>query len=149
MAHPKPRKWKPRNPEKYVGDVNNIIARSSWEVKFMNYCDTHPEVLKYSSEELVIPYISPVDGRPHRYFVDFIMLVKTRTGELKRIAVEIKPLAQTIPPNTQARTSKQRARVINEAMTYSVNQAKWEAARAFCEKRGMSFIVLTEKELNV
>ena len=149
MAHPKPRKWKPRNPEKYVGDVNNIIARSSWEVKFMNYCDTHPEVLKYSSEELVIPYISPVDGRPHRYFVDFIMLVKTRTGELKRIAVEIKPLAQTMPPNTQARTSKQRARVINEAMTYSINQAKWEAARAFCEKRGMSFIVLTEKELNV
>ncbi len=149
MAHPKPRKWRPKNPEKYVGDVNNIIARSSWEVKFMNYCDSHPEVLKYSSEELVIPYISPLDGRPHRYFVDFIILVKTKTGELKRIAVEIKPLAQCFPPNIQAKTAKQRARLLNESATYHVNQAKWAAAREFCRKRGMSFEVLTERELNV
>lgn len=115
----------------------------------MNYCDSHPEVLKYSSEELVIPYISPIDNRPHRYFVDFVILVKTRTGELKRMAIEIKPLAQTMPPNMQAKTAKQKTRAINEAMTYSVNQAKWAAARAFCQKRGMEFAVLTERELNV
>ena len=122
MAHPRPRKWKPRNPEKYVGDVNNIVARSSWEIKFMNYCDSHPEVLKYSSEELVIPYISPLDNRPHRYFVDFVILVKTRTGELKRMAIEIKPLAQTMPPNMQARTAKQKTRVINEAMRQMMSE---------------------------
>ena len=147
MAHPKPRKWRPKHPEKYVGDVNNIIARSSWEVKFMNYCDTHPEILKYTSEELVIPYLSPVDNAVHRYFVDFLILVKTQSGELKRYAVEVKPYEQTLPPTLQPKNRKQRIRLINESMTYQVNQAKWEAARLFCRKKGLEFVVLTEKEL--
>lgn len=147
MAHPKPRKWKPKNPEKYVGDVNNIIARSSWEIKFMNYCDTHPEVIKYASEELIIPYYNPVDQKMHRYFVDFVILVQTKSGEYKKFAVEIKPYAQTLPPKGAPKTAKQRTRFINETVTHETNQAKWRAAKEFCRKRDMEFIVLTEKEL--
>ncbi len=148
MTRPKPRKWFPKNPEKYVGDVSNIIARSSWEVKFLNYCDTHPEILKYSSEELVIPYVSPVDGKLHRYFVDFLIAVKTKTGEIKRYAVEVKPYYQTEPPQPiKTNSKKQRQRLIEETMTFGVNQAKWKAAKEFCQKRGMDFVVITEKEL--
>lgn len=147
MAHPKPRRWIPKHPEKYVGDVNNIIARSSWEIKFLNYCDTHPEIIKYASEELVIPYISPVDGKPHRYFVDFVILVRTKSGEMKKFAVEVKPYAQTLPPTLQPKNSKQRMRLINEVTTYSVNQAKWIAAEQYCRKKNMEFVILTEKQL--
>lgn len=144
-GHPKPRRWFPKNPEKYVGDVNNIISRSQWETKFMNWCDNNPAVLKYGSEELVVNYQSPVDGRMHRYFVDFIILVKTRQGELKRYAVEIKPEAQTLPPKPQ----RNKKHMLEESMTYQVNQAKWKAADAFCNRKGMEFIVLTEKHLKV
>lgn len=144
-GHPKPRRWFPKNPEKYVGDVNNIISRSQWETKFMNWCDNNPAVLKYGSEELVVNYQSPIDGRMHRYFVDFIILVKTRQGELKRYAVEIKPEAQTLPPKPQ----RNKKRMLEESMTYQVNQAKWKAADAFCNRKGMEFIVLTEKHLKV
>ena len=147
MAHPKPRKWVPKHPEKYVGNLHNIVARSSWEVKFLNYCDNHPEILKYASEELVIPYFSPVDQRWHRYYVDFVMLVRTKSGEIKRFAVEVKPFAQTQMPTLQPKNSKQRMRLINEISTYAVNQAKWKAAQDFCGKKDMEFVVITEKEL--
>lgn len=142
---PKPKKWFPKNPEKYVGDVNNIISRSSWETKFLNWCDANPGVLKYASEELVIPYISPVDGKQHRYFVDFMIMVKTRSGEIKKYAVEIKPESQTLPP----KKTRNKARYINESATYAINQAKWESASKFCHKSGIDFVVLTEKHLKV
>ena len=135
--------FKPKRPEKYVGDINNIFYRSSWELKFLNWCDSNPSVLKYNNEELVIPYISPVDRRPHRYFVDFVIMVKTRTGEIKKYAVEIKPSMQTEPPKQTRNTKK----FLNEMATYAVNTEKWKSADAYCKKHNMEFIVLTEKQL--
>jgi hypothetical protein len=142
---PKPKKWFPKNTQKYIGNVNNIISRSSWETKFLNWCDTTPGVVKYNSEELVVPYMSPVDGLQHRYFVDFMIMVKTRQGEIKKYAVEIKPEAQTVPP----KPNRNKVRYLNESATYAINQAKWEAASRFCNKMGVEFIVLTEKHLKV
>ena len=136
--------FKPKFPEKYVGDVNNIYYRSGWEKKFMNWCDSNPNVLKWNNEELVVPYISPVDMKPHRYFVDFVIMVKTRSGELKKYAVEVKPESQTVPPKQR---SKKTNKYINEVATYAVNQAKWKAADEFCRQKGLDFIVLTEKHL--
>jgi hypothetical protein len=137
-------RYTPKNPEKYVGDVNNIVFRSSWEKKFLLWADSNPSVLKYGSEEFVVKYMSPVDMREHRYFVDFVIMVKTRSGEIKKYAVEIKPEAQTLPPVT-----KNKKRLLTETMTYAVNQAKWAAADKVCRKIGMEFIVLTEKHLKV
>lgn len=136
-------KFTPKNPEKYVGDVTNIIYRSSWELKFIKWCDSNPAVIKYASEELVIPYLSPVDQKIHRYFVDFVIMVKTRSGDIKKYAVEIKPEAQTIPPKQRKQTKK----YLTEMSTYMVNQAKWKAADEFCKTKGLEFIVLTEKHL--
>ena len=137
-------KFKPTHPEKYIGDANNIIFRQGWELKVLKWADNNPQVLKYAQEELIIPYISPVDSKQHRYFVDFLIMVKTRTGEIKKYAVEVKPEAQTMPPKT-----RNKKRLITETMTYAVNQAKWKAADEFCKKKDISFIVLTEKHLKV
>lgn len=134
-----------KNPGKYVGNVGNVYFRSSWEKKFMIWADNNPGVVKWCSEELVVPYISPKDNKPHRYFIDFVIMVQTRTGEVKKYAVEIKPEAQTKPP----KNIKNKNRLITESITYAVNQAKWEAADKACKKMDMEFIVLTERHLKV
>lgn len=145
MAKYKQGKYKLKNPDKYIGDRENVVYRSSWEQKFMIWADKNPNVINWNSEETIFPYISPIDGKQHRYFLDFMILVRTRSGELKKYAVEVKPEAQTVPPK-QTRNKK---RYITECMTYAVNQAKWEAADNICKQNGITFIVLTEKHLKV
>jgi hypothetical protein len=135
----------PRNPSKYVGDLSKIYYRSGWERKCMIFFDTNPSILQWSSEETVIPYISPVDGRMHRYFVDFTVKYKTRTGQVKKAIVEVKPEAQTKPPTQKKKTK----RFIQEVMTYSVNTAKWKFASEWAADRGFEFKILTEKDIGV
>ena len=91
-------RFKPSNPQKYIGDHNNIIYRSSWECRVMNWLDKNPEIVSWGSEELVIPYKSPVDGKYHRYFPDFIVKVRTKDGNIKTMMVEVKPEKQSRPP---------------------------------------------------
>ena len=91
-------KYQPRSPQKYVGDSTNIIYRSLWERKFLIYCDTNDNVLEYASEEIAIPYRSPIDGKVHRYFPDFYIKVKESNGIIEKYLIEIKPYKQTMPP---------------------------------------------------
>jgi hypothetical protein len=146
MAHPKPRRWKPVNYSKYRGDINDIVARSSWEVKFMNWCDQNESVLEWGSEVVIIPYISPVDKRPHRYFVDFFIKVKDKNGDIKKYLIEIKPKRYTMPPPIPHKKTK---KFIEEVFQYGVNEAKWKAADSFCTERGWKFLVLTEDHLGI
>lgn len=139
-------KFFPKNPKKYRGDVNNIWYRSLWERKAMDWFDSNASVLEWSSEELIIPYISPLDNKYHRYFPDFVAQVKTRDGDLKRYVIEVKPEKQTKPPEKAKRVTK---RIINEIATWGVNEAKWKAATDFCSDRGWIFKIITEKELNI
>lgn len=105
----------------------------------MVHLDKSRSVLEWSSEEIVIPYLSPVDNRWHRYFPDF--LVKTETDT---ILLEVKPYNQSVPPVKKSKVTK---RYLNEVMTYGVNQAKWKAAEEYCADRKWKFKVVTEKEL--
>jgi hypothetical protein len=139
-------KYKVRNVEKYMGDPTNVIYRSSWELKFLNWCDNNPSVVSFSSEEIVIPYKSPVDGKYHRYFVDFMIKIRTKDDITKTYLVEIKPKKQTMPPEQKKRITKQ---YITEVVTWGVNQAKWKAASEYCLDRGWEFKILSEKDLNV
>lgn len=139
-------KYRPTNRRKYKGDPTNIIYRSLWELKFMKYCDLNENVLEWGSEEIVIPYISPIDNRVHRYFPDFYVRVRSKTGRIEKLIIEIKPLKQTTPPKKQQRRTK---RYITEVTTYAVNDAKWKAAREYCKDRQWEFKILTEKELKV
>jgi hypothetical protein len=132
--------------DKYVGNVGAVFYRSMWELKFMKWCDNNPAVLQWGSEEIVIPYLSPVDGRIHRYFVDFFIKLRNRHGEEQRYLIEIKPQRFTQPPTRPARQTR---RYVQEAMSYAVNQSKWEHAQRFCDKHGLKFLVLTERELGI
>lgn len=139
-------RFTPSNPQKYIGDYNNIIYRSSWEVKVMNWLDKNPDILSWASEELIIPYKSPVDGQWHRYFPDFLVKMRTRDGRLKTMLLEVKPKKQSVPPELRKRVTKQ---YITEVATWGVNQAKWKAATEFCLDRGWEFKVLTEEHLGL
>jgi hypothetical protein len=139
-------KFKPKNPSRYKGDPTNIIYRSSWEAKFMKYLDEHPDVIYWASEELVIPYRSPVDGKIHRYFPDFLVHKKDLRGVIETVLVEIKPANQTVEPVKKKTINKA---YINEVMTWGVNQAKWKAASEYCADRKWRFLIMTEKELNI
>lgn len=138
--------FKPKNPKKYLGNPSQIIYRSSWELKLMMYLDSHPDVIKWASEEFSIPYRSPVDGKIHRYFPDFFITRKNKDNITESLVVEVKPKVQSLPPKKQSRPTK---RYVNEVVTYEVNQAKWKAARSFCEDRKWKFMVMTEQELGI
>jgi hypothetical protein len=137
-------KYKPQNPQKYKGDPTNIIYRSSWERKFLVYCDNNKNIIEYSSEEIALPYRSPLDNRVHRYFPDFYIKVKESNGQIKKYLVEIKPKKQTVEPQIKQRKTKQ---YIYEVTEWAKNQAKWKAAREFCEDRQWEFKVITEDDI--
>lgn len=138
-------KYRPSHPKKYKGDPTGIIFRSLWERKFMVYCDQNANVLEWASEEIALPYRGP-DGKQHRYFPDFYMKVKESNGSIKKYIIEIKPLKQCSPPKKPKRQTKGYMR---EAYEYVKNQAKWEAAREWCDDRQWEFKVVTEKELGI
>jgi hypothetical protein len=113
----------------------------------MGWLDDHPGVLQWGSEELIIPYRSPIDNRIHRYFPDFIIKKKTPDGRVDTVIVEIKPSAQTKPPAVQ--TGKPNKRYINEVATWGINSSKWNAATNYCKDRGWKFEIITEHELGI
>ena len=141
-------KFKPKNRAKYKGDHTAITYRSLWELRFMRYLDTTASVLKWSSEEIVIPYRSPIDGRRHRYFPDFWVRVKTSEGLVKESLIEVKPKAQCSPPKgAPPKDRRKRGRFIREVKTWGINEAKWKAAKAYCDDRKWGWKILTEDDL--
>jgi hypothetical protein len=144
MAESLKSKYKPSNPQKYKGDYNNIICRSTWERKFCRWCDLNESIISWGSEEFFIPYVSPVDNRVHRYFPDFIIKLKEQSGKVKTYVIEVKPKKQTVPPVKKTRVTKS---FIHETKTYAVNQAKWKAAKEWCDDRLLEFKIITEDEL--
>jgi hypothetical protein len=139
-------KYQPAFPKKYKGDPTNIVYRSLWERTFMKYCDTNENILEWFSEEIAVPYRSPIDNKIHRYFPDFYIKVKESNGQIKKYIIEIKPKKQTIEPQIQKRKTKG---YIYEVYEYAKNQAKWKAAEEFCKDRGYEFKVLTEDDLGI
>lgn len=139
--------FKPKHPEKYLGDVKNIVYRSSYELSYLIKLDDDPNIVGYSSEETIIRYRSPLDGKVHRYFMDFYVESKLPDGTIEKTLVEIKPAHQVVPPVINS--TKKKRTMLKEAMTYAVNQAKWQAAEAYAKARGMKFVVLTEYELGI
>jgi len=139
-------KFRPKNPAKYKGDPTNIIYRSSWELKFMNWVDNKDTIVSWKSEETVIPYMSPIDNKWHRYFVDFQIQVRDKNGKLQSYLIEIKPEKQTKPPVVQKRTTK---RYLQEVITWGTNEAKWKAADSYAKDRGWHFLILTERHLGI
>lgn len=136
--------FRPLNPAKYKGNPTEIVYRSSWELKIMSDFDRNPDILQWSSEEVVIPYRSPISGRYHRYFIDFWIKKKDKNGKISEALIEVKPYSQTVEPRPQ----KQRTPAyIKKVEDWAKNSAKWKAARSLCEEKGWEFHIITEKEL--
>lgn len=132
-------KYRVKNPTKYNGDHTNVVYRSLWEKHAFKWCDDNSEIVKWSSEETVIPYLYEVDKKIHRYFVDLKIVYKSG----RTIIVEIKPEKETNPPVGNRRTK----RYITEGYTYIKNMNKWEAANEYAKDRGWEFQIWTEKTL--
>ena len=136
--------FKPRNPGKYKGDPTNIIYRSGLELRLMKFLDEQDNIVKWGSEELAIPYKSPIDGRYHRYFPDFYVKKKITDGTKREQLIEEKPSDQCKPPRKQNKVTK---RYLTEVKNWGINSAKWKAAEEYCKDRRWTFIIITEKDL--
>tara|TARA_B100001248_G_scaffold115038_1_gene86111 strand:- start:7311 stop:7757 length:447 start_codon:yes stop_codon:yes gene_type:complete len=137
-------KFKPKNYKKYKGDPTKIYYRSLWERRFMVYCDNNPSIVEWGSEEIIIPYKSPLDKKIHRYFPDFYIKYVNSKGQAIREIIEVKPKSQCKPPPVPKRQTR---KFKQKVLTYIINQAKFEAAEEFCKDRKMGFRILTEDHL--
>lgn len=138
-------KYRPKNPEKYSGDPREIIYRSSWELTFMRWADANESVVKWGSEEKIVPYYDPIQKKWRRYFPDFVIHYKNSKGIMMTEMIEVKPKSQVEgPPTNPKRRTKS---WVNQVQTYVNNQAKWKAAAEYCEDRGWSFRILTEDDI--
>ena len=134
----------PRFSEKYRGNSTNIVYRSGWELKMMNFFDLSGDIIEWSSETTIVPYRKPCDNRIHRYYPDFV-ITKLNNGIRETTMIEVKPSKETRAPVQKSRLTK---RFLREAITYSTNQAKWDAAKLYCDKRGWKFQIITERDIN-
>ena len=132
--------YRPTNPKKYVGNTKQIVYRSLLERRFMRYCDLNEDILYWASEELPVRYYNPLDKKYHRYFPDFV--VKTVNND--KYMIEIKPSRQVAKPKPPKKKTKSYMR---ESFEYIKNQAKWQAAKSYCDDNGMKFKLITEKDL--
>jgi hypothetical protein len=135
------------NYKKYIGNPTEVVYRSLWERKFMVFCDMNDSVLEWGSETNIIPYRSPLDNKIHRYYVDFYVKMKTKSNEIKKYLIEIKPKKETIPPTSNPKLKNKTWK--NSIITFVRNKAKWNAAKNFCEDRQMEFLILTEDHLGI
>lgn len=137
-------RFNPENPSKYIGDFSNIICRSLWERKVCKWLDTNINVLRWASEEIKIPYVSPKDNKIHNYYPDFFAEVKTKQGNIETLLIEVKPEKQTKPPKKPKKKSNN---FLRESITYEINKSKWQSAKKYCEKNGWKFVILTENQI--
>lgn len=127
-----------KNPEKYIGN-RTPTYRSGWEFAFMRFCDTHSSIMKWASEAIKIPYRDPLTGKQTIYVPDFFIQYEDKFGRTVAEIIEVKPASQ-------ARLESVGKSSMNQAQ-YVKNQAKWAAATGWCKQQGLTFRVISEKEL--
>lgn len=138
--------YKPLNEDKYLGKPDEVIYRSSYERKFMEYCDKNHKILKWSSEPIGIPYISPIDNKTHTYYIDFWVKMLNANDNIETVLIEVKPKKQLEKPVWQMKYKKlAKIKSYNKSLEmYITNVAKFSAAREFAKKNNMKFLIITE-----
>jgi hypothetical protein len=138
--------YKPQNLEKYIGDINQIVYRSSWELRIFRWCDSSENILEWSSEPFPIKYFDHSTNKMRRYFPDLFVKIRNKQGIITNYLLEVKPEKQTKPPKPRSRKTKT---YLNEMTTYQKNISKWTQAEEFCKQNNMIFKLVTEKELGI
>lgn len=126
-----------QNLEKYVGGKAPYF-RSSWELAFMRMCDSHPNITKWASENVKIPYLHPQTGKYANYVPDFMIQYVDKNGAEHVELIEIKPSNQTTMEN---------ARTLGQKWQTAINAAKWTAAQEWCQRKGLRFKVINEDQI--
>lgn len=135
----------PVNKNKYKGSYP-IVYRSSLELHVMRWFDDCSYVIEWGSESVIIPYVKPTDGKVHRYYTDFNVIMRDKGGNIRKFIIEVKPYKQTIPP--KAHGNKKPKTLLYEQVNYAINSAKWKSAEEWCRKHGYVFSTVTEKDIN-
>ena len=138
-------KYTIKDKSKYAGDHKKVVYRSLWERRLMVYCDKQKSVVEWGSEEIVIPYYSPLDGKMHRYYPDFYMTVRQKDGSIKKFIVEVKPKKDMKQP--PANPKKRTKAWLKSVRTYAMNKAKFKYAEDFCKDKNLEFLILNEDHL--
>ena len=144
-GHTRSGKFVPNHWEKYIGKADEIIFRSSWEMRALEFFDNNPNVIHWSYEDIIVPYLKPMpsgDLKLSNYIPDAYVEYKNRKGELKKEMWEIKPAKQT----KKSRARKTQTKMY-EDYTFAVNQAKWMAADNYCKRFGWDFRIITETSI--
>jgi hypothetical protein len=131
-------KFTPTQSEKYVGKKTPTY-RSSWELHFMRFCDTHPSIQKWASEAVSIPYRCPITGKQTIYVPDFFIQYTDKTNKMHVELIEVKPQNQTLREKVGKNKHNQ--------IEYLRNIAKWRAAQAWCSAQGIKFRIVNEQDL--
>lgn len=138
----------PKNPSKYAGNISEIIFRSSWEFKFMEFCDNTSSVIEWGSEGVGISYFNPILKKPSTYWIDFYMKTRSKEGNEIKWLIEVKPNKYLEKPNPPERlTEKQVLHFARHAKAYLINSAKFEAAQDYARSNNMKFGIITENFL--
>jgi len=133
------------NKEKYIGNVHKVRYLSSWELVIMKFFDHNSNIIKWSSESVIVKYYSPIDQRQRRYMVDFFVQYKNAKGEIIKELLEVKPRKETIKP--VSKRGKKKSTYLKEVYTWNVNIAKWAAAQKYAKERGMTFRIIDETHI--
>lgn len=132
--------YKPKQPEKYIGDPNKIRFMSSWELTFFRFLDGNPNIVRWASEEIAIPYYNPVKQRMANYYPDIYMEYIDVNGQPRKCLVEVKPAKEAVQTSSSS---------LHDKVAICINEQKWDAAKQFCDKHDIEFKVVTENELFV
>lgn len=130
------------HPEKYLGDPAKIRYMSSWELSVHTFFDNNPNIIKWGSETVVVPYMKPTDNRVHKYYVDYFVEYITKEGEIKSELIEVKPIKDTSISKSRSPKTK-----LYENVNFAVNTAKWQAAKKYAESKGWQFRIVTERSI--
>ena len=125
------------NRQKFVGKTDPFF-RSSRELAFMRMCDNHPNITKWASENVKIPYLNPASGKYTNYVPDFMIQYTDKNGNEHVELIEIKPRNQT---------TLESARTQGQAIQTAINTAKWTAAQEWCKRKGIRFKVINEDQI--
>lgn len=129
--------FQPQNPKKYVGK-GLPRYRSGWEWSFFQFCDQNDAVLEWASEAISIKYRHPITGKITNYVPDIFMRYRTKNNKICTEIIEIKPRKQAMVEGKMSERDR---------MIVAINYAKWQAARAWCQRANIVFRVLTEDQM--
>jgi hypothetical protein len=149
----------PKNKDKVIklNAKGGLYYRSSLEKKMMHYLDFNDKIINWGAENIKIPYqktemhneSQQLRITEHIYYPDFYYEILSEDGTLHKVVAEVKPESETIEPRLPINpTTKQLKNFEYALKMWNKNLSKWEYIIDWCNRKGMRFIIITDKILS-